>query len=231
MSQYQELKKAVYEANILLPKLDLVSYTFGNASQIDRSNGIIGIKPSGVPYDSISQDDIVIVDLDGNVVEGKLKPSSDTKAHLVLYKSLPQIGGIVHTYSTFAVSWSQAMKPIPILGTFHADHMFHEVPCTDTMSDDMIKGDYERETGHQIMEVMKNLDCEEVEMILVANHGPFCWGKDVEAAINNSVLLEKIAKLAYLTLQINPDVNPLAKKLVNKHYKRKHGKDAYYGQD
>ncbi|MBN1187590.1 MAG: L-ribulose-5-phosphate 4-epimerase AraD [Bacteroidales bacterium] len=231
MSQYNTLKEAVYEANILLPKLDLVSYTFGNASQIDRDKGVIGIKPSGIPYNSITINDIVIVDLEGNVVEGKFKPSSDTKAHLILYKNLQKIGGIVHTYSTFAIAWSQAMKPIPILGTFHADHMLREIPCTETMTDDMIKGDYERESGHQILEVMKNMDCEEVEMILVASHGPFCWGKNVETALQNSVLLEKIAKLAYLTLQINPAINPLAKKLVHKHYKRKHGKDAYYGQE
>lgn len=231
MSQYKQLKEEVFEANKELPKQNLVVHTFGNASQIDRDKGVIAIKPSGVSYDLLRIEDIVVVDIENNIVEGSLKPSSDTKAHLVLYKNLPKIGGIIHSRSTHAVAWAQAMKAIPVLGTFHADYLVQEIPCTEVVADDMILGDYEEEIGHLILETMKNLDYEIVEMILVAGHSPFSWGKDVKSALTNSIMLEKIAEMAYLTIQINPKAHPLKKKLIAKHYKRKHGKDAYYGQN
>lgn len=231
MSQYQELKERVYEANLELPKHDLVVYTFGNVSAIDRNAGVFAIKPSGVPYDDLTPDDIVIVDLDYQVVEGKLRPSSDTKTHAVLYRNFPDIGGIVHTHSTYAVAWAQAIRSIPIFGTTHADHLQADVPVTDLMSDEMIKGDYEEETGHQILNIFENLSYEEVPMVLVARHGPFTWGKNEEKAVYNSVVLEELAKMAYLTELINPKIPRLEKALVDKHYLRKHGADAYYGQD
>jgi len=230
MSKYDEIKQQVYECNMELPRQGLIIYTFGNASGIDRNDGVVAIKPSGINYDVLKPEDIVIVDLDGKVVEGSLNPSSDTKTHLLLYNHFPKIGGIVHTHSTYAVAWSQAAKTIPILGTTHADHLHLDIPCTDFMSENMIQGDYEVETGNQIIKTFKDISYQEVEMVLVAGHGPFTWGKTPEKAVYNSVVLEELAKMAILTLQINPDVSTLDETLIQKHYQRKHGSNAYYGQ-
>ena len=227
------LKQAVYEANMEIPKQNLAIYTFGNVSQIDRNEGIIAIKPSGIPYSGLKVEDIVLVDLDNRVVEAAAKrPSSDTKTHVLLYRSFETIGGICHTHSTYAVAWAQAMRPIPNLGTTHADHLTPSVPVTDVMTDAMIQGNYELETGNQILDIFKkqNLSPQEVEMVLVACHGPFTWGKTAAKAVYNATVLEELAKMALLTLQINPSVSPIKQTLIDKHYFRKHGKDAYYGQ-
>jgi L-ribulose-5-phosphate 4-epimerase len=231
MSKYDELKRRVYECNMALPKHGIVIHNFGNASGIAREAGIIAIKPSGVLYEVLKPEDIVIVDLDGRVVEGSLKPSSDTKTHLVLYKAFPKLGGVVHTHSTYAVAWAQAAKPIPVLGTTHADYLHLDVPCTEFMPDDRIQHDYEIETGNQIVKTFTNVSYEEVEMVLVAGHGPFTWGKTPEKAVHNSVILEELAKMALLTMQINPRAPRLKEALIRKHYQRKHGPNAYYGQD
>lgn len=230
MSEYKELKERAYRCNMELPARGLVIYTFGNVSVIDRKEGVIAIKPSGVEYDKLLPEDIVIVDLDNKIVEGKLKPSSDTKTHIVLYNNFTGIAGIVHTHSTFAVAWAQAKKPIPVLGTTHADHLAFDIPCTEEMTDEMIKGDYEVETGNQIIETFKNLSWKEIQMVLVASHGPFTWGETPEKAVYNSVIFEELAKMAYLSLQINPTGSKLKEALIEKHYLRKHGKDSYYGQ-
>ena len=230
MSIYQELKEIVWKCNMDLPKYGVVIFTFGNVSAVDRDKGTFAIKPSGVRYEDLNPDDIVIVDFDNNVIEGKLRPSSDTKTHSVLYRNFPTIGGICHTHSPYAVAWSQAMKPIPILGTTHADHLASDIRCTEVMSHDMIKGDYEEETGNQIIQTFQNLSYEEIEMVLVACHGPFTWGKTPEKAVYNSVILEELAKMAFWTLQIYPTTPSLKNTLIEKHYLRKHGKDAYYGQ-
>lgn len=213
-----------------LPKNDLVIYTFGNVSVIDREKNIFAIKPSGVDYNKLKPGDIVICDLNNNIVEGTLRPSSDTKTHSVLYRNFSEIGGIVHTHSTYACAWAQAMKAIPIFGTTHADHLASDIPCTKVMSDEMIKGEYEEETGNQILETFKNISYKEIEMILVACHGPFTWGTTPEKAVYNSVILEELAKMALLTLQINNKSQRLKKSLIDKHYLRKHGKNSYYGQ-
>lgn len=232
MSAYKYLKEAVYEANMEIPKRNLAIYTFGNVSGIDREKGVVAIKPSGVPYEDLRPEDIVIVDLENQLVEGKMRPSSDTKTHTLLYKKFSHIGGVCHTHSTYAVAWAQAMKPIPNLGTTHADHLIASIPVTEVMSDEMIKGDYELETGNQILDIFQkqNLSPEEVEMVLVACHGPFTWGKNPAKAVYNAGVLEEIAKMAFLTLQINPLTPPIKQSLMDKHYFRKHGKDAYYGQ-
>ena len=232
MSLYQSLKEAVYEANMEIPRQKLAIYTFGNVSGIDRQAGVVGIKPSGIPYDELTPDDIVIVDLDNQLVEGKMRPSSDTKTHTLLYRHFETIGGICHTHSAYAVAWAQAMREIPNLGTTHADHLVASIPVTQVMSDAMIQGDYEHETGNQILNVFReqNLSASEVEMVLVACHGPFAWGKSPAKAVYNATVLEELAKMAYLTLTINPDTPRIKKSLIDKHYFRKHGKDAYYGQ-
>jgi len=232
MSPYKELKRLAYEANLSLVENKLVVYTFGNASVCDRDRGVFAIKPSGVPYESLRPKDMVVIDLENRIVEGKLRPSSDTKTHLVLYQHFSKIGSVVHTHSPYAVAWAQAMKPIPILGTTHADHLPTDIPCTKKMSPKAIQGDYELETGKLIVETFKNkkLSYEEIEMVLVARHGPFTWGKTAEKAVYNSVMLEMLAKMAYLTLCIHPKVPLLEKVLIEKHFYRKHGKDAYYGQ-
>ncbi len=229
---FKDLKEQVYEANMEIPKQRLAIYTFGNVSAIDRAKGIIGIKPSGVPYSDLTVDDIVILDLEGRVVEGKMRYSSDTKTHILLYQNFETIGGICHTHSTYAVAWAQAVRSIPNFGTTHADHLTPSVPVTDVMTDAMILGDYELETGNQILDIFKqqNLSPEEVEMVLVACHGPFTWGKTAAKAVYNATVLEELAKMALLTLQINPSVSPIKQSLIDKHYFRKHGKDAYYGQ-
>ena len=230
--RYTALKEEAYLANMEIPKHGLAIYTFGNVSAFDADLGVFAIKPSGVPYDDLKVDDMVIVDLDGKIVEGKLNPSSDTNTHVVLYRNFPGIGGVVHTHSPYAVGWSQAMRAIPIYGTTHADHLPGDVPCTDVMSDDMIKGDYEEETGNQILQIFDkcNLSPKEYEMVLVACHGPFTWGKNAAKAVYNSVVLEELAKMALITERVNPETPQLKDALINKHYERKHGKNAYYGQ-
>ncbi len=232
MSMYKHIQQSAYEANMQLPELGLVLFTFGNVSTADRGLGVFAIKPSGVPYKELSPDKMVIVDFDGNTVEGKLRPSSDTKTHAVLYKHWEKIGGIVHTHSSYATAWAQAQRDIPIYGTTHADHTTADIPCAPPMSDEMIQGNYEYETGFQIMNYLKEkgLSYEEVEMILVGNHAPFTWGKTAEKAVYNSAVVEELAKMAYLTEQIRADVPRLQDSLIKKHYERKHGAGSYYGQ-
>ena len=232
MSQYNKIKTECYEANMQLPKLGLVLFTFGNISVADRENKVFAIKPSGVPYENLKVDDMVIVDFDANVVEGSLRPSSDTKTHALLYKYWEKIGAIVHTHSTYGTAWAQAQRDIPIFGTTHADYNTVDIPCTPPMSDEMIKGDYELETGFQIINCFKEkkLSYEEVEMILVGSHAPFTWGKNADKAVHNAAVLEQVAKMAWLTEQINPTAPRLKDALIKKHFERKHGPDSYYGQ-
>jgi L-ribulose-5-phosphate 4-epimerase len=232
MSQYEQIRHAAYKANMQLPSLGLVLFTFGNVSAADREAGVFAIKPSGVPYPELTPESMVIVDFDGKTVDGKLRPSSDTKTHAVLYKHWPKIGGIVHTHSTYATAWAQAQRDIPIFGTTHADHNTVDIPCAPPMSDEMIKGDYEYETGFQIMNCLRDrkLGYEEIEMILVGNHAPFTWGKTPDKAVYNSAVLESVAQMAYLTGQIRKDAPRLKDSLIKKHFERKHGPDAYYGQ-
>jgi L-ribulose-5-phosphate 4-epimerase len=232
MSKYDKIRQAVYEANMQLPKLNLVLFTFGNVSAVDRNLGVFAIKPSGVPYEELSPEKMVIVDFDGNTVDGNLRPSSDTKTHAVLYKYWDDIGGIVHTHSTYATAWAQTQRDIPIFGTTHADHATCDIPCAPPMSEEMIKGNYEHETGFQIINCLKDkgLDHKEVEMILVGNHAPFTWGKNADKAVYNSAVLENIAHMAYLTEQIRQDSPRLKDALIKKHFERKHGPDSYYGQ-
>jgi L-ribulose-5-phosphate 4-epimerase len=232
MSNYQTIREAAYEANMQLPKLGLVLFTFGNVSAADRDAGVFAIKPSGVPYELLSPAKMVIVDFEGRTVEGTLRPSSDTLTHAVLYKHWKGIASIVHTHSMYATSWAQTQRPIPIYGTTHADHTTVDIPCAPPMSDEMIQGNYEHQTGFQIMDCLRenNLSYEDVEMILVGNHAPFTWGKTTDKAVYNSAVLENIAQMAYLTEQIRPDVHPLKESLIKKHFERKHGPDSYYGQ-
>lgn len=228
---YQRIKEEAFECNRQIPELGLAIYTFGNVSAFDRDKGVLAIKPSGVPYSDLTVEDMVVVDLDNRVVEGRLRPSSDTPTHVVLYRSFDGIGGIVHTHSTTATAWAQAMRPIPIMGTTHADHLACDVPCTAPMSDAMIQGDYETETGNQIIQAFKDIPHSEVEMVLVACHGPFTWGKTPEKALYNSAVLEELAKMALQTLQVNGQTPRLKPALIEKHYQRKHGAGAYYGQE
>lgn len=232
MDKYEEIKQSAYDANMQLPALGLVIFTFGNVSAADRALGVFAIKPSGVPYDALSPEKMVIVDFEGVVVEGSLRPSSDTKTHAVLYKHWEKIGGIVHTHSTYATAWSQAQRDIPIFGTTHADHITVDIPCAPPMSDKMIAGDYEYQTGFQIIDCLKsrNLNYEEAEMMLVGNHAPFTWARTPEKAVYNSAVLESIAELAWLTEKINPEAPRLKDSLIKKHFERKHGPDSYYGQ-
>jgi L-ribulose-5-phosphate 4-epimerase len=229
---YAAIRQAAYAANMQLPELGLVLFTFGNASVVDRSAGVFAIKPSGVPYDDLTPKKMVIVDYEGRVVEGDLRPSSDTQTHAVLYKEWNTIGGIVHTHSTYSTAWAQALVPIPIMGTTHADYLTVDVPCTPPMDDNKIRGNYEHETGRQIVEHLEELGYgpAEVEMILVGSHGPFTWGESVEKAVYHAAILEEVARMAYLSRQINPAAPRLKDTLVQKHWQRKHGKGAYYGQ-
>src|SRR6476659_8649898 len=206
MSKYDEIKQEAYEANMQLPKLGLVLFTFGNVSAADRALAVFAIKPSGVPYEELTPAKMVIVDFDSNIAEGTLRPSSDTKTHAVLYKHWEGIGGIVHTHSTYATAWAQAGRDIPIFGTTHADHNTVDIPCAPPMSDEMVQGDYEYETGYQVMNYFKEkgLSYDEVEMILVGNHAPFTWGKSAAKAVYNSAVLETVAQMALLTEKINP---------------------------
>lgn len=230
--KYQGIRESAYRANMQLPGLGLVLFTFGNVSAADRGQGVFAIKPSGVPYSDLSPDKMVIVDFDGTVVEGTLRPSSDTKTHAVLYRHWPKIGGIVHTHSTYATAWAQALLDIPIFGTTHADHCATDIPCAPPMDDKLIGGDYEHETGFQIINCLKerNLSYEEIEMILVGSHAPFTWGTTCEKAVYNSAVLESIAQMAWVTRQIRPDSPRMKEALIIKHYARKHGTGAYYGQ-
>ena len=232
MSAYQSLKEEAYEANMQLPKLGLVLFTFGNASAVDRDRGVFAIKPSGVPYEDLKPSDMVIVDFEAEIVEGTMRPSSDTKTHAVLYKEWASLGGIVHTHSTHATAWAQTQWDIPILGTTHADHLATDIPCAPVMSYEMIQGDYEHETGYQIINAFteRNISPEEVPMVIVANHAPFTWGKTVAKAVYHSAVLEEVAKMAWISKSIRPDVPRMKEALQQKHYERKHGKGAYYGQ-
>lgn len=225
-----ELKEQVLEANLQLPRHGLVKFTWGNVSGIDRASGLFVIKPSGVPYEQLKVDDLVVVDLEGNVVEGDLNPSSDTPTHRVLYQAFPEIGGIVHTHSPWATIWSQAGKSIPALGTTHADYFYGSIPCTREMTDDEINGDYEVETGNVIVETMQQSDPSAMPGVLVHSHAPFCWGKDAIQAVHNAVVLEEVAKLAYRSVSLNASIDSMQQSLLDKHYLRKHGVHAYYGQ-
>jgi L-ribulose-5-phosphate 4-epimerase len=229
-SSYDQLKAEAWEANLEIPRRGLAIYTFGNVSAFDAQRGVLAIKPSGVVYDSLTAADMVVVDLDGKVVEGSLRPSSDTKTHVALYRAFPGIGGIVHTHSTYATAWAQACLPIPIYGTTHADHLAEDVPCTAIMSPEAVGGDYEAETGAQIVECFRARDPHQSPMVLVAGHAPFAWGKTAEKAVYHAVVLEELAKMAYVTRSLDPQAARLPDYLVRKHFERKHGKGAYYGQ-
>ena len=225
----QELKKRVFEANIALPKHGLVTLTWGNVSEIDRETGYVVIKPSGVDYADMTERDMVVVDLNGNVIEGDLNPSSDTPTHLELYKSFPDIGGITHTHSRWATIFSQAGLAVPALGTTHADTFYGAVPCTRKMTDAEIFGDYERETGKVIAELLTSESAKQIPAALVHGHGPFSWGKNAMESVKNAVVLEEVAMMAWHTLSLNPK-STLQQALLDKHYFRKHGTNAYYGQ-
>ena len=225
----EELKKRVYEANMLLPKYGLVTFTWGNVSEIDRESGIFAIKPSGVDYDKLAPEDMVLIDLEGNKVEGHYNPSSDMLTHLELYRAFSDIGGVVHTHSSWATSWAQAGRSIPCYGTTHADYIYGEVPCARCLTKEELK-EYERNTGKLIVEEFKNRDHIAVPAVLCKNHGPFAWGKDGHEAVHNAVVLEEVAKMAARCEMINPDVAPAPQELQDKHYYRKHGANAYYGQ-
>jgi L-ribulose-5-phosphate 4-epimerase len=232
MNKYQHIQEEAYEANMQLPKLGLVLFTFGNVSAADHSLGVFAIKPSGVPYEELTPAKMVIVDFNGKTIAGDLRPSSDTLTHAVLYKHWSAIGGIVHTHSTFATAWAQSQLDIPIFGTTHADYNTVDIPCAPPMSDEMIEEDYEYQTGFQIINCFtdKGLDYREVEMVLVGNHAPFTWGKNADKAVHNSAVLEQVAHMALLTRQINPDAPRLKGALKKKHFLRKHGPYSYYGQ-
>lgn len=228
----EEIKQKVYEANMMLPKYGLVTFTWGNVSAIDREQGLFVIKPSGVPYEALCPDDMVVMSLTGEKVEGRYNPSSDTPTHLELYKAFPEIGGIVHTHSSWATSWAQAGRAIPCYGTTHADYIYGEVPCVRTLTKAEIEEAYEKNTGILIARELKErgLDEKAVPAVLCKNHGPFTWGKDALEAVHNAVVLEEVAKMAARTEKINPQVQPAPQELQDKHYFRKHGENAYYGQ-
>ena len=228
----EELKKKVYEANMDLPKYGLVTFTWGNVSAIDRESGLFVIKPSGVEYDKLTPEDMVVMDLEGNKVEGRYNPSSDTATHLELYKAFPEIGGVVHTHSSYATSWAQAGRSIPCYGTTHADYIYGEVPCVRCLTKEEIEEAYETNTGLLIVDEFKRMDKDPmaVPAVLCKNHGPFAWGKDAHDAVHNAVVLEEVAKMAYRAETINPRIQPAPQELQDKHYYRKHGANAYYGQ-
>ena len=228
----EELKRKVYEANMELPRRGLVTYTWGNVSGIDRESGLFVIKPSGVEYEELRPEDMVVMDLEGKRVEGELNPSSDTKTHLVLYKAFPTIGGIVHTHSPYAVGWAQAGEDIPCYGTTHADYFYGPVPCARHLSKAELDEDYERNTGNIIVETFRErgIDPVAVPAVICHSHGPFTWGKDAAQAVYHAVVLEEVAKMALFTRQIDPAAVPAPQRIVEKHYQRKHGKNAYYGQ-
>ncbi|XXY23120.1 L-ribulose-5-phosphate 4-epimerase [Sorangium sp. So ce216] len=227
---YRELRERAFVANMEIPRRGLAIYTFGNVSAFDRDRGVLAIKPSGVAYEQLTVDDIVVVDLEGKVVEGRLRPSSDTRTHIVIYSSFRGVGGVVHSHSTYATSWAQTGTPIPIYGTTHADHLAEDVPCTEVMRADAVQGDYETETGKQILECFRERNPLHTPMVLVAGHGPFAWGEDAAKAVYNAVVLEEIARMAFITRTISPGAARLPEAIVRKHFDRKHGKGAYYGQ-
>ena len=227
---HRELRERVLAANLEIPRRGLAIYTFGNVSALDPAAGVFAIKPSGVPYDKLAVDDIVVVDLEGKIVDSKLRPSSDTRTHVVLYRSFAGVGGIIHTHSTYATGWAQACTPIPIYGTTHADHLAEDVPCTGLLADEALAGDYETATGHQIVEAFRHRDPLHTPMVLVGGHGPFAWGADADKAVYNGAVLEQLAQMAFITRSIAPDTARLSKAIVDKHFERKHGKAAYYGQ-
>lgn len=227
----EALKQAVFEANLLLPKHNLVTFTWGNVSGVDRKKGLMVIKPSGVEYDTMTAEDMVVVDLKtGKKVEGDLNPSSDTDTHVVLYNAFPEIGGIVHTHSRWATTFAQAGRGIPALGTTHGDYFYGEIPCTRKMTPDEIGGKYELETGNVIVETLKDKKPNDIPAVLVHSHGPFTWGSDPKNAVHNAVVLEEVAFMAWHALQMRPDLPPMQQELLDKHYLRKHGVNAYYGQ-
>lgn len=226
----EQLKLEVCAANLALPQYRLVTFTWGNVSGIDRESGLVVIKPSGVPYNDLKPEHMVVVDLEGTIIEGNLRPSSDTPTHLVLYRQFAEIGGVVHTHSPWATSWAQAGRGIPALGTTHADYFYGEIPCTREMTESEIKGGYEEETGNVIVETFKGVDPMSIPGVLVNQHAPFCWGKDADDAVHQAVVIEEVAKLAYRTYQLNGQVSAIPQNLLDKHYLRKHGVNAYYGQ-
>ena len=227
----EELKEKVLKANLLLPEYKLITFTWGNVSGIDREKGLVVIKPSGVSYDNMCAEDMVVVDLDGNVVEGKWRPSSDTATHLELYKAFPNIGGIVHTHSRWATTFAQAGMAIPAMGTTQGDYFYGDIPCTRPMTDEEIQGEYEKETGKVIVETFKELDPDAVPGVVVYSHGPFTWGKDPMEAVHNSVVMEEVAFMDWHAMLINPELGSMQQSLLDRHYLRKHGKNAYYGQN
>jgi L-ribulose-5-phosphate 4-epimerase len=233
MSKYKKIQKQAYAANMQLHELNLVIFTFGNVSVVDHESGVFAIKPSGVPYKDLTPGKMVVVDFDGEILRGDLRPSSDTLTHAVLYKEWNEIGAVVHTHSTYATAWAQAQRDIPIYGTTHADHLAVDIPCAPPMNDEMIKGHYEYETGHQIVNCLKEkkYSYKEVQMILVGNHAPFAWGESGKKAVYNAAVLEEIARMAYLTEQINGNAKRLKDSLIDRHWQRKHGEEAYYGQE
>ena len=227
----KKLKKQVFQANLLLPEHGLVTFTWGNVSGIDREKGLVVIKPSGVSYDDMEFSDMVVVELEtGNVIEGELKPSSDTATHLELYKAFPNIGGIVHTHSRWATTFAQAGRGISAFGTTHADYFYGEIPCTRKMTQAEIEGEYEKETGTVIIETFKDKDPDAIPAVVVYSHGPFAWGTDAMNAVHNAVVLEEIAFMNFHAMQLTPDLQPMQQELLDKHYLRKHGANAYYGQ-
>ncbi|MDO4562908.1 MAG: L-ribulose-5-phosphate 4-epimerase [Clostridia bacterium] len=226
----ENLKSRVLAANLELPRRGLVTYTWGNVSGIDREKGFIAIKPSGVSYEEMKDEDIVIVDLNGNVVEGSLRPSSDTPTHIELYKRFPNIGGVVHTHSRYATIWAQAGKPIPPLGTTHADYFYGSLPCTRPLTKEEIEGEYELNTGKVIAETFEGINPDYVPGVVVYSHGPFTWGKSPEEAVHNSVVLEEVSMMALNTILLNPQIGSIDSSIKDKHFLRKHGKNAYYGQ-
>lgn len=226
----EELKKIVCEANVLLPVYKLVTFTWGNVSAIDRESGLVVIKPSGVAYDNMTPEDMVVVDLDGKVVEGKWRPSSDTPTHVELYKAFPKCGGIVHTHSRWATTFAQAGMDIPAMGTTHGDYFYGDIPCTRKMTAEEIKGDYEKETGKVIIEAFAGKDPAAVPGVVVYSHGPFSWGVDAMDAVHNAVVMEEIAFMDWHAMMINPQNGHMQQELLDKHYLRKHGANAYYGQ-
>jgi L-ribulose-5-phosphate 4-epimerase len=226
----RELKQKVLEANLELPKKGLVTFTWGNVSAIDRESGLIVIKPSGVSYEEMKLEDMIVLDLEGKIVEGNLNPSSDTDTHILLYKEFKEIGGIVHTHSSWATSWAQAGREIPCFGTTHADYFYGSIPCTRKMTQEEIQGRYEYETGKVIVETFKGINPEFVPGVVVNNHGPFAWGKDAMDAVHNSIVMEEVAKMAYRSIHLNKELEAIDKNLLDKHFLRKHGENAYYGQ-